>query len=153
MRIAATFNTTKSAMLQSRSTKLQTSITTKLTLPLTVWNTHSPLLKFKNRLLRNGSPLKFTSAGELIMVVTLFSLKGATTSDTCTNKKLRIRCMGLPIYASRIFGTINEVEERDNGWEPGYSREINCYGLQYPLARSEERRVGKEGRSRWSPYH
>src|SRR5438094_8752749 len=22
-----------------------------------------------------------------------------------------------------------------------------------PLARSEERRVGKEGRSRWSPYH
>src|SRR2546425_13153631 len=23
----------------------------------------------------------------------------------------------------------------------------------YPMGRSEERRVGKEGRSRWSPYH
>ena len=23
----------------------------------------------------------------------------------------------------------------------------------YPIARSEERRVGKECRSRWSPYH
>ena len=26
-------------------------------------------------------------------------------------------------------------------------------GLQYILERSEERRVGKECRSRWSPYH
>ena len=26
-------------------------------------------------------------------------------------------------------------------------------GLEYPELRSEERRVGKECRSRWSPYH
>src|SRR2546429_5014473 len=26
-------------------------------------------------------------------------------------------------------------------------------GVSIPLLRSEERRVGKEGRSRWSPYH
>ena len=31
---------------------------------------------------------------------------------------------------------------------------INCTPLgTYPLTRSEERRVGKECRSRWSPYH
>src|SRR2546428_4724709 len=29
----------------------------------------------------------------------------------------------------------------------------HCRGNQRPLSRSEERRVGKEGRSRWSPYH
>ena len=28
---------------------------------------------------------------------------------------------------------------------------LNCYSC--PAARSEERRVGKECRSRWSPYH
>ena len=32
--------------------------------------------------------------------------------------------------------------------------EILTYGaFSYPVARSEERRVGKECRSRWSPYH
>ena len=34
---------------------------------------------------------------------------------------------------------------------------VTCYGkvkpLKYDLVRSEERRVGKECRSRWSPYH
>ena len=29
----------------------------------------------------------------------------------------------------------------------------NCGGCGYPRSRSEERRVGKECRSRWSPYH
>ena len=38
--------------------------------------------------------------------------------------------MDPPTYGSRTFGAINEVEERDNGSEPGYSREIDCYGLQ-----------------------
>ena len=28
-----------------------------------------------------------------------------------------------------------------------------CYGYNKEEARSEERRVGKECRSRWSPYH
>ena len=40
-----------------------------------------------------------------------------------------------------------------------YNGEIYCgiekfeYGRGYNIARSEERRVGKECRSRWSPYH
>src|SRR3712207_9172332 len=35
------------------------------------------------------------------------------------------------------------------------AREIGCVvvSVDYRLARSEERRVGKECRSRWSPYH
>ena len=28
-----------------------------------------------------------------------------------------------------------------------------CYNIDVPNIRSEERRVGKECRSRWSPYH
>src|SRR3712207_8461791 len=39
--------------------------------------------------------------------------------------------------------------ERDNStvWQPDYSAD------HYRRLRSEERRVGKECRSRWSPYH
>ena len=32
-------------------------------------------------------------------------------------------------------------------------KDVKLYGLQPPVLRSEERRVGKECRSRWSPYH
>src|SRR5258708_37060381 len=40
--------------------------------------------------------------------------------------------------------------------EPGFIRSAPGRGFdreQYQIARSEERRVGKECRSRWSPYH
>ena len=43
--------------------------------------------------------------------------------------------------------------------EKGYSRKLGRYAEMIPdgyifvLQRSEERRVGKECRSRWSPYH
>ena len=33
------------------------------------------------------------------------------------------------------------------------SEVIPAIGCTEPIARSEERRVGKECRSRWSPYH
>ena len=32
-------------------------------------------------------------------------------------------------------------------------KEISWKWIVFPIARSEERRVGKECRSRWSPYH
>ena len=35
---------------------------------------------------------------------------------------------------------------------PGQALKVMTWNVQY-LARSEERRVGKECRSRWSPYH
>src|SRR5256885_15302885 len=39
-----------------------------------------------------------------------------------------------------------------SGWQ--VAADANTHGSTYPdQSRSEERRVGKEGRSRWSPYH
>ena len=36
----------------------------------------------------------------------------------------------------------------------GFGRDLNFELIEkFPLGRSEERRVGKECRSRWSPYH
>src|ERR1044072_10061027 len=35
----------------------------------------------------------------------------------------------------------------------GYFNPRKCYSYASTQFRSEERRVGKEGRSRWSPYH
>src|SRR6267142_5539317 len=49
-----------------------------------------------------------------------------------------------PLVAGRLFA--NSHERRGNG-----KRRIPC--LLNPVTRSEERRVGKECRSRWSPYH
>ena len=40
-----------------------------------------------------------------------------------------------------------------NGGVAGYSGGVAFYGTAYGAERSEERRVGKECRSRWSPYH
>ena len=34
-----------------------------------------------------------------------------------------------------------------------YYYTINCKNIRFIESRSEERRVGKECRSRWSPYH
>ena len=50
------------------------------------------------------------------------------------------------------------VEEKTVLVEPGIVLDqlnayLKPYGIWYPVDRSEERRVGKECRSRWSPYH
>ena len=37
------------------------------------------------------------------------------------------------------------------GKEPNLTRALD--GISFQVMRSEERRVGKECRSRWSPYH
>ena len=59
---------------------------------------------------------------------------------------------------------IMKVKYKKNGRQP--SKGLDCYGLakimykrrgidlpEFGIVRSEERRVGKECRSRWSPYH
>ena len=49
-----------------------------------------------------------------------------------------------------------EKMEKDAAELPGISREAEEHQLAYVIGvaqRSEERRVGKECRSRWSPYH
>ena len=59
-------------------------------------------------------------------------------------------------FASRVLGLLREVLTA--GFF-GATRSLDAFYVAYTLAnlsrddRSEERRVGKECRSRWSPYH
>ena len=56
----------------------------------------------------------------------------------------------VPILPSMVLVNIDE-KERNNVFDiPGVVRYMFWLGKH---ARSEERRVGKECRSRWSPYH
>ena len=48
----------------------------------------------------------------------------------------------LAINPGQVFGSINGIAGQDP-----------AFGLDAVWIRSEERRVGKECRSRWSPYH
>ena len=52
--------------------------------------------------------------------------------------------------------TINKTKRQPSEWEKILANEATDKGLIskiYKQLRSEERRVGKECRSRWSPYH
>ena len=62
-----------------------------------------------------------------------------------------------PVFA----GAAVYAKVRNTTYSEGLWREINAFTEQLTSTtqmedikrRSEERRVGKEGRSRWSPYH
>ena len=47
-------------------------------------------------------------------------------------------------------GVAISLREKGGYYIEWFSRQVT---MQYELCRSEERRVGKECRSRWSPYH
>src|SRR5256885_5218464 len=79
-----------------------------------------------------------------------------------------VQTCALPIYLTRLFvgsegtlGVITEVtvklhgipEAISGGICPFPSVEAACNATIATIQRSEERRVGKECRSRWSPYH
>ena len=67
---------------------------------------------------------------------------------------------GQPVKKTR---SATFVYEKEKVWEPagdGVTRQIMGYDgqamlvkVKFEKGRSEERRVGKECRSRWSPYH
>ena len=81
--------------------------------------------------------------GLLVMNVDGLTLEGFTIQDTKGD--------AIKVQASRKV-TFRNMEAT---WTGGASPENGGYGL-YPVDctdRSEERRVGKECRSRWSPYH
>ena len=48
---------------------------------------------------------------------------------------------------------MSNVPRYVQGWTKPICIGRHAFGDQYKAARSEERRVGKECRSRWSPYH
>jgi len=51
----------------------------------------------------------------------------------------------------RLKKVVEELEVRHLEWQPAPG--MNTVGMLLAHLRSEERRVGKECRSRWSPYH
>src|SRR5687767_15894667 len=51
------------------------------------------------------------------------------------------------LYLIMNFNPLHEPGQGNHGL-----RACNGYRYEFHIARSEERRVGKEGRSRWSPY-
>src|SRR5256885_17217449 len=73
-------------------------------------------------------------------------LQGDWSSDVCSSDLSASRSSSLP-----------DVPTMEEAGMPGF-RTSTWYGLWAPKntpqdVRSEERRVGKECRSRWSPYH
>ena len=91
-------------------------------------------------------------------------MTGIITSDTA-RLPVMLTQLRLPTVA-RLWPTISETADRD-GWPAARTlaalleheiaeraqRRIARHLLEARLPRSEERRVGKECRSRWSPYH
>src|SRR2546429_6605684 len=65
---------------------------------------------------------------------------------------LRGKAVGVTRFGSSTDFTMRYVL-RKQGLEPGRDVTLIQTGDLFAAARSEERRVGKECRSRWSPYH
>src|SRR3989442_8127467 len=62
---------------------------------------------------------------------------------------------GIQASKGDVIGILSNDSIVTSGWLPALLRfmeESGC-GIVSPAMRSEERRVGKECRSRWSPYH
>src|SRR2546427_80870 len=74
-----------------------------------------------------------------------------TGVQTCA---LPIFCSTLFLADSAIFFASGLILESSNSWILfNSSFAASAWKGATPLKRSEERRVGKECRSRWSPYH
>src|ERR1051326_1652945 len=86
------------------------------------------------------------------------------TKQPLTNEQLTELTEGLHKLAQNLWWTWDQEaqdifqELSPRGWQNLYHnavailREVSDYELRVRLQRSEERRVGKECRSRWSPY-
>src|SRR5256885_5602925 len=77
-----------------------------------------------------------------------------------------VQTCALPISWPRVAASLDPRADRsgskwrpqartDRGWAPNWCRAMRSQFVGSALGanRSEERRVGKECRSRWSPYH
>src|SRR3712207_7447237 len=73
------------------------------------------------------------------------------SSDVCSSDLMPVFHRGRVIALSAAMTHHQDVGGMSAGSVPTNATEIFQEGLRIP--RSEERRVGKECRSRWSPYH
>ena len=68
------------------------------------------------------------------------------------SRKLKIRDLTLRDGQQSLFAT-RLTQEQINRVLPYYKNAVVLDNTSKGYGRSEERRVGKECRSRWSPYH
>jgi len=80
-------------------------------------------------------------------------------NDEAAEVVTRVAVVGRPnVGKSTLINLLLGEERLVANPEPGTTRDaidtvVRHYGKEYLFIRSEERRVGKECRSRWSPYH
>ena len=60
------------------------------------------------------------------------------------------KCVGCGLCIEACPGNLIKKNEKGKAF---IKHERDCWGCTSCIKRSEERRVGKECRSRWSPYH
>ena len=60
---------------------------------------------------------------------------------------------GKDVELSLGYGEQTDPVTGEKFFHHGIDFNVRCYMLSALASRSEERRVGKECRSRWSPYH
>src|SRR3712207_6870595 len=78
------------------------------------------------------------------------------SSDVCSSDLSRDDCLiyfGCWAETGEPADFICKLTFQDAWAVQGYRLEYMPYQVVEPCRRSEERRVGKECRSRWSPYH
>ena len=91
--------------------------------------------------LPNGSMSSLGSVGTLYMNAGTFKFNGPTLCDPMNRST-----PGFPVHHQPPEFTQTHVHRVRDAIQPSHP-------LASPFPRSEERRVGKECRSRWSPYH
>src|SRR2546429_5787714 len=78
------------------------------------------------------------------------------SSDVCSSDlaiDVASRPYGKSAWAGKPCGVVSVSPGAVGGFGANHHLRQMLVFLDMPALRSEERRVGKEGRSRWSPYH
>ena len=98
--------------------------------------------KAKHRAIRPWKGLSIVCAILAVIFVPLYSL-------------LNVFDNSLAIFVGGTFWKLQNEDESAQYFTSDFesTEDMVDYGLQLVQQRSEERRVGKECRSRWSPYH
>src|SRR5256885_15325419 len=77
-----------------------------------------------------------------------------TLRERTCRMRSRVRCACHGLSMAPAFVDMADRGEEGGEWLPGFTFAIFASTRSFVgLGRSEERRVGKECRSRWSPYH
>src|SRR5258708_4415591 len=90
---------------------------------------------------------KLVSHNQIQLVLTCFRENNGKIFGRVVLKLVNIQIEILALIHGNILATHSSCQDL---WNQNQTQEL---GIFFTQARSEERRVGKECRSRWSPYH